>query len=211
MARRSHGVPNVLLKDVRLSRRRGDENSVEEFTFEWMPSGATEPLHWRLRSRDHFPILRLFEANIEALRRDYPEAYVLTNARVGHAPAFGVESFLGPVPLANHAHAEVKFDYFYDFSPRSDRLTTVVELGHKDLSPVHDQLLGLVPDPEYWALLLSREPGLCPWVASVPAMEDNGKAWEATLLRRFVAVVIVHEGSFLMIRTKNAELANELT
>ena len=108
---------------------------------------------------------------------------------------------LDPKSLAGHPHAEAKFDYFYDFSARSDRPSHVLELGREDLSPFHDQLLGLVPDPEYWALLRSKERGLCSWLAGIPTHEGQARAWEAKLLERFAALITVHEGQLLMIRT----------
>ncbi len=200
----------MLLDGVSPKWRRTDTSGVTEFAFDWQPHGASEPLHWRSRSRDHIPILRLFVNNVKALRRVAPEAYVLTNARAGYAPAFNVGSFVGPVSLANHPNEQVKFDYFYDFLPRSDRATHLVELGPEDLSLVSDQLLGLVPDPEYWALLLAKESGLCSWVAEIPTQEGQAKIWEAKLLERFVVLITVHEGQFLIIRTRDPQLRDSL-
>jgi len=198
-----------LLEGVAHKWQRTDENGVTEFAFDWKPPGATEPLRWRSRYRGHLPLLRLFVASIVALRRDYPQAYLLTNARAETVSAFNLGPSLGPLSprsLADHPHAEAKFDYFCDLSARSDRRTHVLELGTEDLSPFHDQLLGLVPDPEYWALLLSKEHGLCSWLAGIPTHEGQAKAWEAKLLERFAALITVHEGQFLMIRTRDPEL-----
>jgi len=178
------------------------EGGVTEFVFEWKPYGSNEPLHWRSRDRDHYAILGIFLVNVAEIRPEHPFAYILTNNAAEFDPRLPASS------LASFPQAKLSFDYFLD---SSSRVSWIVELGTGDLVPYYNELVGLVPAPEYWALLLSRERGLCPWVGEIPFQSGRAEAWVAKMLERFDAFVQVHEGLFLRVLTRDRIVTDALS
>ncbi len=159
------------------------------------------------------PEQRLFLENIRILRSRYSFAYVLTNRRLEPGKPEEPPGALDADVLTSRPHGRLPFDYFYS-GPlellHSGQASLVISFSREDIVKMIDELLGRSPPPLYAALLLSTEDGLEDWVATATSRARTRDEWESLVLDRFQVLVWVHEGNLLVVKTKDASLAESL-
>ncbi len=161
-----------------------------------------------------YPQLRsLFLANVAVLRARFPYAYPMVSGR----PAFELPEkslrveALDERLLTRYPHARLKFDYFSPSRvPRSDQVSYILSFGRQDVSDLSVELLGLSPPPLYAALLLSNQDQLHEWISVVTSQAASSEQWESLILDRLGALVWVHEGVIMFVKTKDPKLVEFL-